>query len=121
VRLGIEANGNWEADYVGNTAQEATDWAETYDSEVAAMRAVPGTNFEFVWNPNACYSSGVSSLAGWYPGNAYVDIVGADLYDDTSFQAYFDDGDDGVTQLGSTVPQSVAAYQAAFSGNTGPA
>jgi hypothetical protein len=81
VRLGIEANGNWEADYVGDTRAEAADWAKTYDNEVAAMRAVRGTNFLFVWNPNVTVSSGVSDLGSWYPGNSYVDIIGADIYD----------------------------------------
>lgn len=83
VRLGIEANGNWEADYVGGTAAEATDWAKCYDREVTAMKAVAGTHFLFVWNPNACYSSAQNapSLSAWYPGNAYVSIIGADDYD----------------------------------------
>jgi hypothetical protein len=83
VRLGIEANGNWEADYVGGTSAEAADWAKCYDKEVTAMKAVAGTHFLFVWNPNACYSSAQNapSLSAWYPGNAYVNIIGADAYD----------------------------------------
>jgi Glycosyl hydrolase family 26 len=83
VRLGIEANGNWEADYVGGTSTEAADWAACYDNEVTAMKAVAGTDFLFVWNPNACYSSAENApgLSAWYPGNAYVDIIGADDYD----------------------------------------
>jgi beta-mannanase len=81
IRLGIEANGNWEADWVGGTATEEADWAKTYDNEVAAMRAVPGTNFKFVWNPNACFSVDTGALSTWYPGNNFVDIIGADLYD----------------------------------------
>jgi hypothetical protein len=80
IRLGIEANGNWEADWVGSSSAEATAWGQCYQHEVAAMRAVPGTNFLFVWNANACYSSGVSDLS-WYPGNASVDIIAADDYD----------------------------------------
>jgi hypothetical protein len=83
VRLGIEANGNWEADYVGGTSAEATDWAKCYGKEVSAMKAVAGTHFLFVWNPNACYSSASNapSLSAWYPGSAYVNIIGADAYD----------------------------------------
>ena len=83
VRLGIEANGNWEADYVGGTAAEAADWAKCYDKEVTAMKAVAGTHFLFVWNPNACYSSAQNApaLSAWYPGNAYVSVIGADDYD----------------------------------------
>jgi hypothetical protein len=79
MRLGIEANGSWEIDYVGQTLAEQQDWAQCYDNEVAAMRAVPGAHFLFVWNPNTCTND--LKLANWYPGNAYVDIIGADAYD----------------------------------------
>ena len=79
IRLGIEANGNWEADYVGSTTQEMNDWAHCFDNEVTAMRAVPGTNFLFVWNPNACTAN--LPLSEWYPGNSSVDIIGVDAYD----------------------------------------
>lgn len=79
VRLGIEANGTWEADYVGSTAAEMSAWAKCYDNEVAAMRAVPGTKFLFVWNPNICTAD--LPLNEWYPGNSYADIIGIDAYD----------------------------------------
>ena len=76
MRLGVEANGGWEVDYVGQTLAEQQDWAACYDNEVTAMRAVPGAHFLFVWNPNTCTND--LGLANWYPGNAYVDIIGAD-------------------------------------------
>lgn len=79
IRLGPEANGSWEADYVGTTSAGMSDWAKCYANEVTAMRAVPGTHFLFVWNPNVC--SAYTPLSKWYPGNAYVDIIGADAYD----------------------------------------
>jgi hypothetical protein len=79
VRLGPEANGPWEADYVGTTSSEMTDWAKCYANEVTAMRAVPGANFLFVWNPNICTAD--VPISEWYPGNSYVDIIGADAYD----------------------------------------
>jgi hypothetical protein len=79
MRLGVEANGGWEVDYVGQTLAEQQDWAACYDNEVTAMRAVPGAHFLFVWNPNTCTND--LGLANWYPGNAYVDIIGADAYD----------------------------------------
>jgi hypothetical protein len=79
IRLGIEANGKWEADYVGSTAAEMRDWSKCYDNEVSAMRAVPGANFMFVWNPNICTEDLPINM--WYPGDSYVDIIGADAYD----------------------------------------
>lgn len=79
IRLGAEANGTWEDDYVGTTTAEMTDWAKCYDNEVTAMRAVSGTHFLFVWNPNVCVIN--LPLSKWYPGDAYVDIMGLDVYD----------------------------------------
>jgi hypothetical protein len=79
IRLGDEANGSWEADYTGSTTTEMNDWAKCYDNEVTAMRAVSGTHFLFVWNPNTCTQN--FALDEWYPGNSYVDIIGADAYD----------------------------------------
>jgi hypothetical protein len=188
IRLGIEANGSWEADYTGSTTTELNDWAQCFDNEVTAMRSVAGAHFLFVWNPNICTQD--FALDQWYPGNAYVDIIGADAYDqdcgtlktvsqegwsayandssantpndpnfpslnnieafavahgkamsfpewgiggglsddasyvadmgqmfkddDFSFQAYFDTGDDGIAQLGSSIPNATAAYSKAF-------
>lgn len=80
IRLGPEANGGWEADFVGSTTTEMNDWAQCYDNEVTAMRSVPGTHFLFVWNPNACTSD--FPINEWYPGNSYVNIIGIDVYDD---------------------------------------
>jgi hypothetical protein len=79
IRLGIEANGSWEADYTGSSTTELNDWAKCFDNEVTAMRAVSGTHFLFVWNPNICTQD--FPLDQWYPGNSYVDIIGADAYD----------------------------------------
>jgi len=79
IRLGVEANGSWEADYVGSSATDMRDWAKCYDNEVTAMRAVAGTHFLFVWNPNVCTAN--LPLDQWYPGNSYVDIIGIDAYD----------------------------------------
>jgi hypothetical protein len=79
IRLGDEANGSWEADFTGSTDTEMNDWAKCYDNEVTAMRAVSGTHFLFVWNPNTCTQN--FALDEWYPGNSYVDIIGADAYD----------------------------------------
>jgi hypothetical protein len=182
IRLGVEANGSWEADYVGMTSAEMSDWGKCYANEVTAMNNVSGTHFLFVWNPNICTAN--IPLSSWYPGNAYVNIIGADAYDvdcDTlqtvgqegwatyytdnsngnvratsypslsnieafavangkamafpewgltvgdddpayvnglvamfnsdnfSYQCYFDDGDNGIAQLGSSVPNSTTA------------
>ncbi len=79
IRLGVEANGTWEDDYVGSSTTEMNDWAKCFDNEVSAMRAVSGANFLFVWNPNLCQDD--LSINEWYPGNSYVSIIGVDAYD----------------------------------------
>jgi beta-mannanase len=187
IRLGTEANGPWEDDYIGSTSAEMTDWAKCYANEVTAMRAVRGAHFLFVWNPNAC--THYIPLSMWYPGNSYVDIIGADNYDwdcrtiktvaqegwksystdnsyagagdpnfpslanieafaanhgkpmsfpewglptgdddpayviglagmfnseDFAYESYFDNNDDGVAPLGSSIPKATAAYTKAF-------
>jgi beta-mannanase len=79
IRLGAEMNGPWENDYMGTTTQEQNLWATCFANEVTAMRQAAGENFLFDWNPNACYQN--VPFANFYPGNAYVDIMGLDLYD----------------------------------------
>ncbi len=78
IRLGVEANGGWEVDYMGTTSQEMSLWAQCFDNEVTGLRAAPGEHFLIDWNPNACTES--TPWSSWYPGNAFVDIMGLDLY-----------------------------------------
>ena len=79
IRLGPEANGDWETDFVGTTSAEMTAWAQCFDHEVSAMRAASGAHFLFIWNPNVCTAN--LPISRWYPGNSYVDIIGVDAYD----------------------------------------
>ena len=79
IRLASEANGTWEADYVGSTTQEQTLWASCFDNEVTALRQATGEHFLIDWNLNACTQP--IPYANYYPGNSYVDIMGLDQYD----------------------------------------
>ncbi|MCU1362718.1 MAG: hypothetical protein JWM55_546, partial [Acidimicrobiaceae bacterium] len=79
IRLGAEMNGTWEADFIGTTTQEQSAWAACFANEVTALRQASGQNFLIDWDTNAC--KGAYPYANYYPGNAYVDIVGLDLYD----------------------------------------
>jgi beta-mannanase len=53
------------------------------------MRSVSGQAFKFVWNPDAsAFVPDQSVISGYnvalaYPGNAYVDDIGLDAYDQT--------------------------------------
>jgi beta-mannanase len=79
IRLGWEMNGPWEGDFVGDTVQEQSLWATCFDNEVTAFRQAAGEHFLIDWNPNSC-TEGIP-YANYYPGNAYVDIMGLDFYD----------------------------------------
>jgi hypothetical protein len=87
LRLGWEFDGNWYAWEALTPATEAS-YATYFQQIVTAMRSVPGEAFKFVWNPDASAFVGQSVVANYnvdlaYPGNAYVDYIGLDLYDQT--------------------------------------
>jgi hypothetical protein len=86
LRLGWEFNGTWFKWSV-RSAAGAVEFAAYFRNIVNAMRSVPGQAFKFVWNPNGGGSHGryySPSLA--YPGRAYVDYIGTDLYDESWVQ-----------------------------------
>jgi hypothetical protein len=77
LRIGWEFNvpGEYSWYASGFSAQFVLYWQNI----VNTMRAVPGANFAFDWNPNI--GSAISNLSAYYPGNSYVDAVGFDLFD----------------------------------------
>jgi hypothetical protein len=78
IRPGWEFSGSWMPWYAGNGQQ--ANFAECFRRIVTAMRtAQPNAGFEFDWNPN--YDILQSDLTATYPGDAYVDYIGFDLYD----------------------------------------
>lgn len=79
IRLGPEMNGNWNADSLGRTPASWHAWGQCFARTVEAMRSVAGGHFLFDWNVNAGYRP--IPLGAYYPGNAYVDMVGIDVYD----------------------------------------
>jgi hypothetical protein len=88
LRLGWEFNGNWFTWSVGNTA-DAANFVAFWRQIVTTMRAVSGQKFQFLWNPNGPSPTSYSP-AQTYPGDAYVDYVGTDNYDNywgTPFKA----------------------------------
>ncbi len=50
-----------------------------YRQIVEAMRSVPGQEFEFDWNVNNGFNPNPAEK--YYPGDAFVDYVGVDVYD----------------------------------------
>ncbi|MBM7387328.1 beta-mannanase [Clavibacter michiganensis] len=79
LRYAHEMNGDWYpwADGVDGNApgSYAAAWRHVHDVVVGAG----ATNVRWVWTPNVPYT-GSTALAGLYPGDAYVDVVGLDGY-----------------------------------------
>lgn len=77
LRLGWEFNGDW---YPWSAAQDPAAFATYWRQIVETMRSVPGAGaLRFDW----CTSLGRNSVAPdlAYPGDAYVDFIGVDAYD----------------------------------------
>ncbi|HZU73384.1 MAG TPA: alkaline phosphatase family protein [Acidimicrobiales bacterium] len=77
IRLGWEFNGSWFPWAAGG---QAGNFVTYWQHIVNAMRSVSGQSFQFEWNPTRG-DMGVGDLATYYPGDAYVDIIGLDVYD----------------------------------------
>jgi hypothetical protein len=81
LRLGWEFDGSWMP-WAATSSSAESNFALYFQQIVTAMRSVPGENFRFVWNPDAgAFTQSGYSVAGAYPGNAYVDVIGLDAYD----------------------------------------
>lgn len=99
IRLG------WELDQMGQpwrpfdssgTVLTVSDFINAYRRIVGLFRAVDPHRFMFVWCPNcndAVTAQGLT-IADCYPGDAYVDIVGLDLYFQKAFDNHGNDGTD---------------------------
>ena len=78
IDLGREMTGGWY-----NWSEEKCPRAEpgcyvlAWRYAVDAMRSVPGQHFRFLWT---VYPNSAAAIDAW-PGAAYVDLVGTDIYD----------------------------------------
>ncbi len=78
IDLGREMTGGWY-----NWSEEKCPRAEpgcyvlAWRHAVDAMRSVPGQHFRFLWT---VYPNSAAAIDAW-PGAAYVDLVGTDIYD----------------------------------------
>lgn len=76
IRLGWELTGDW---YPWSGVKNPAAFAGAWRQAVTAMRSVPGAHFTFDFN----IALGQVDPTPMYPGDAYVDLIGADLYDYT--------------------------------------
>lgn len=79
LRLGWEMN---TASYRwANAWTDPGTWVSCWRHEVAALRSTDPAA-QIVWNPNSTSTSEVVGKAlSYYPGDAWVDVVGVDYYD----------------------------------------
>ncbi len=79
IRIMWEMNGNWFP--WGTQNFSAAQYISTFRAAVTAFEAVPGNQFQYVWNLNAGSVEPGRTEFDTYPGNAYVSDIGIDWYD----------------------------------------
>lgn len=80
LRLGWEFNGNWYRWNVG-VPNGPANYAAYWRQIVTTMRAVPGAAFKFDWCTNNGSVPYELNPENAYPGDAYVDYIAQDVYD----------------------------------------
>ncbi|MGZ4386734.1 MAG: NPCBM/NEW2 domain-containing protein [Gaiellaceae bacterium] len=86
LRLGWEFGGGWYAWAVKTTA-DASNYAAYWRQIVTTMKSV-APSLRFDWNPIWGWQQVDPALA--YPGDAYVDTIGIDVYDQSWIPSYTD-------------------------------
>jgi hypothetical protein len=78
ISLGREMNGKWyEWSQHRAPSSKPDAYILAWRQIVKTMRSVPGQHFKFVWT---VYPTGTSVAESW-PGSAYVDYIGTDIFD----------------------------------------
>ena len=81
LRLGWEMDGGWYAWGAPAGSGKEASYAGCFRRVVQVMRqAQPANQWKFVWNPTTAWWN-ASYLDTVWPGDAYVDVVAIDLYD----------------------------------------
>ena len=73
------------SNYAGDTAQMQGDWVAAFQHVYTALHSAAeqtGVSVQVVWNPGVTNYSNAGATANLYPGNNYVDVIGADAYSD---------------------------------------
>jgi hypothetical protein len=118
LRLGWEFDNNAYAWKAQNPTEEGY-FASYFQKIVTTIRAVTGANFKYVWDPDAyAFDGGLEDtvhsgydVADAWPGRAYVDYIGLDLYDQAPSSGYTptEEWNWILPQLTSTKPQALGA------------
>ncbi|MDX6203689.1 MAG: hypothetical protein QOJ83_3189 [Frankiales bacterium] len=81
IRLAWEMTGDW---YTWSGVKDPVAFAGAWRQAVTAMRSVAGAHFTFDFN----IAMGAANPVPMYPGDAYVDLIGADNYDNSWSWSY---------------------------------
>ncbi len=71
--------------YAGDSAQSQADWVSAFQHVYTVLHqaaAANGVNVQVVWNPSTTNYSNAEATTNLYPGDKYVDVIGADAYAD---------------------------------------
>ncbi len=82
LRLGYEMDGGFMPWYMGDDARTQNDWVKAFQHLSVLMRAeamAHGAVAKIVWNPADINYTNLS-VQDAYPGDAYVDVISADVY-----------------------------------------
>ncbi len=82
LRLGYEMNGSFMPWYMGDDAGTQADWVKAFQHLSTLMRGEAnalGATAKVIWNPSET-SWSTQSVQAAYPGDAYVDVISADIY-----------------------------------------
>ncbi len=79
LRPGYEMNATFMPWFMGRSADEVAAWTAAFARIAAVARGVGGVKARLVWNP-VCINYTDADVASAYPGDAAVDVVGIDLY-----------------------------------------
>jgi len=78
INLSREMNGSWYAWSEQHAPRSEPDaFILAWRQIVTTMRSVPGEHFKFLWT----IYPGAATVAESWPGSAYVDYVGSDIFD----------------------------------------
>ena len=79
ARIGYEMNGKFVPWYMGDDPGTVADWVAAFQHIADVVHAVPGVTVKTVWNPVTTNYTTLPTSSS-YPGDEYVDVIGADIY-----------------------------------------
>ena len=85
-RVGVEMNLTGGRSSPDGSAQMDSDWVRAFQHIYVMLHKAGqlyGVNIQVMWNPGCSnWGTTITPLQALYPGNQYVDIIGADVYAD---------------------------------------